>query len=148
MSLKGELDKRRRAVAERLPAVDRRTIDESIERLRMLQLAENALKVGASLPDFALPDQDEQIVRSDLLLHEGPLILVFFRGGWCPYCDIAMRAMEAEKPKIEALGATLLGILPEKPAQLRHTTAECGISYRLYATSTVPTASSAASLSH
>jgi peroxiredoxin len=131
MSLEDELERRRRMVAEQLPRPDLRIIDDTIDRLRMLQVAENALNVGDLLPDFALPDKDHRIVRSSELLDRGPLVLAFFRGQWCPYCDAAMRALEQARPRIEAHGATLVGVLPEKPEQLRRTVSECGLGFVL-----------------
>jgi hypothetical protein len=102
MSLEAELVKRRRQVAGVVSAGDQRTVTWTIERNRMLQLAEQSLEVGDTLPDFLLPDPSGRRTSSDELLDRGPVVLAFFRGGWCPYCDATLRALEAARPGIEA----------------------------------------------
>ena len=56
--------------------------------------AERALKVGVRAPEFALPDAHGQIVRSADLLQKGPLVVTFYRGVWCPYCNMDLQAIE------------------------------------------------------
>lgn len=112
MSLREKLDQRRAATRDKRPVEQRRMLEEAIERLRMLQIVELGLAVGDVLPDFALPDADGRIVTSDDLLSKGPLALVFFRGPWCPFCSLTLEALEAVRPQVEALGATLVGLAP------------------------------------
>ena len=99
----------------------------TIEQLRMLQIAEHSLGVGEALPDFALPDAAGRVVTSDELLDRGPLVLVFFRGGWCPYCDRTLKALELARPAVEATGAGLVGVAPVTPAELARIAAEKGL---------------------
>jgi peroxiredoxin len=115
MTLEDELAKRRRLVAETMPAADLRQIAEEIERLRMMQLAESSLQTGDTLPDLALPDTTGQIHTGEELTSRGPLVLVFFRGAWCPYCDVAFGQVEAARPEIENAGALLVGVCPDRP---------------------------------
>jgi peroxiredoxin len=103
----------------------------TIEQLRMLQIAEHSLAVGEVLPDFALPDASGRVVTSDELLDRGPLVLAFFRGGWCPYCDRTLKALEAVRTAIEATGAVLAGVAPVTPAELARIAAEKGLSFPL-----------------
>lgn len=121
MSLEEKLAAVRQATANRLSAERRRTIAETIERNRMLQLVEQSLRVGDVLPDFSLPDARGRIVTSGALLDRGPLVVAFFRGDWCPYCDVALRDLDAVSPAIRDAGASLVGILPERLEQLRRT---------------------------
>lgn len=129
MSLQEELERRRREVHERLGPAAVQVIEAGIERLRMLQLAETALAVGDPLPEFALPDPAGRIGRSEEILARGPLVLAFFRGAWCPYCDLSMRALERVRPEIEALGATLLGVAPARPEELARVASERALHY-------------------
>ena len=117
MSLENELERRRAAVAKALPAEDLKIIRETVERLRMLQLAEHSLAAGDHLPDLALPDDHGRIVSSEELLAQGTLVLAFFRGGWCPFCDAALEALEAARPALEELGARLVGVSPLVPGR-------------------------------
>ncbi|HMR34120.1 MAG TPA: peroxiredoxin-like family protein [Geminicoccaceae bacterium] len=131
MSLEEKLAAVRQATAQKLSAESRRTIAETIERNRMLQLAEQSLRVGDVLPDFALPDTEGRIVTSGELLDRGPLVAAFFRGEWCPYCDVALRDLDAAWPAIRDAGASLVGILPERPEQLQVTAELKGIDFPL-----------------
>jgi peroxiredoxin len=131
MSLEDKLAAVRQATAARLGAAARRTIADTIERNRMLQLAEQSLRAGDVMPDFSLPDADGRIITSGELLDRGPLVAAFFRGDWCPYCDVALRAVDAAWPALRRAGASLVGILPEKPEQLRRTAESKGIKFPL-----------------
>lgn len=112
MSLQDRLDKRRAATRDKRDPEQRRMLEDAIERLRMLQVVEHGPAVGDVLPDFALPDADGRIVNSDDILAQGPLALVFFRGPWCPFCSLTLEALEEVRPRVEALGATLVGVAP------------------------------------
>jgi peroxiredoxin len=131
MSLDEQLARVREAVAKAVSAEDQRIVARTIERNRMLQLAEQSLRVGDILPDFSLPDAEGRTVTSGDLLDSGPLVVAFFRGDWCPYCDVALRALEAARPAIEAVGAALVGISPETPEQLRRTAAAKSLGFPL-----------------
>lgn len=74
-----------------------------------------ALGVGDKAPDFTLPDATGATVRLADLLAEGPVVVNFYRGGWCPYCNLELRAFQAALPEITARGASLVAISPEAP---------------------------------
>src|SRR5690242_19396860 len=131
MSLEDELAKRRAAVEQRLPEADLKVIAETIGELRVRQVAEQSLRAGETLPDFALPDAAGRVVTSDELLDRGPLVLAFFRGGWCPYCDAALRALERARPALEDLGAALVGVSPLRCEELRRVAEEKKLRFTL-----------------
>ncbi len=97
----------------------------------MMRVAEEGLGLGDYLPDFALKDPAGRRWTSSELLDCGPLVLALFRGGWCPYCDLTMVALEEARPAIEALGAQAVGIMPDMPDQVAMTARERGIGYKL-----------------
>ena len=68
---------------------------------------------------------------SSELLDCGPLVLALFRGGWCPYCDLTMVALEEARPAIEALGGQAIGIMPDLPEHVATTARQRGIGYTL-----------------
>ena len=68
--------------------------------------AERTLKAGARAPTFALPNAHGELVRSADLLAGGPLVLTFYRGIWCPYCNMDLQAIEAAAEEIRAFGAS------------------------------------------
>lgn len=73
------------------------------------------LSVGDEAPRFTLPNASGQSVSLEKLLQDGPVIVTFYRGGWCPYCNLELRAYQRELETIEAKGATLVAISPETP---------------------------------
>ncbi|MCD0501649.1 peroxiredoxin-like family protein [Bordetella petrii] len=81
--------------------------------------AERAIKAGDRAPRFRLKDQDGNEVSSADLLAEGPLVISFYRGVWCPYCNIELQAMNEALPAIQALGANLLAISPQTAVNSR-----------------------------
>ncbi len=131
MSLERELDRLRASLRKTLSPDQRASVGRTIERLRMLQLVEHSLAVGDVLPDFALPDSHGDLVESRSLLERGPLVLSFFRGGWCPYCRTTLEALEAVRPRIEKAGATLAGVSPARPEELLRTAEESSLRFLL-----------------
>ena len=98
--LQDKLDQTRAGWRASLDPADREVLLRTVERLRMLQLAEHALAVGDLLPDFTLPDSRGELVSSNELLARGPLVVAFVRGPWCPYCSLALTALNEAKPAI------------------------------------------------
>ena len=88
-----------------------KTSAELIER----NLEARALKKGEILPSFELTDVLGEKRSSDQLLKSGPMVISFYRGGWCPYCHLELRALQKVLPEIKANNATLLAIFPELP---------------------------------
>jgi peroxiredoxin len=109
----------------------RRAFEDELDRLRMMRVAEDGLGIGDYLPDFELEGADDRIWRSGDLLDQGPLVLAFFRGGWCPYCDVTMAALDRASSALRALGATVLGIMPETIEHVRRTASLRGLTYGL-----------------
>lgn len=75
--------------------------------------AENALKIGSTAPEFTLNDSDGNAVSSGELLGRGPLVVTFYRGVWCPYCNLDLQALEAALPELEKRDARLVAISPQ-----------------------------------
>jgi peroxiredoxin len=74
-----------------------------------------AKAVGDAAPDFELPDARGGSVTLGRLRRDGPVVLVFYRGAWCPYCNLQLRALQAALEDIHAGGATLVAISPQTP---------------------------------
>ena len=87
--------------------------------LAQAHLEQYALSVGALAPDFCLPNVDGKSVCLRDVLAKGPVVLSFYRGGWCPYCNLELRALQQSYPEMSALGATLLAISPQLPDRSR-----------------------------
>jgi peroxiredoxin len=106
----------------------RAALDELAARLRRSALT-GVLKRGAAMPSFALPDEIGRIVSSDDLLAKGPLIVVLFRGGWCPYCEATLTALDQIVPDIEAAGASLVALTPDTGEYAARTRQSFGVSF-------------------
>lgn len=126
------LELRHRHMAALSPR-ERADIEDELDRLRMMRVAEEGLAVGDPLPDFSLEDGAGRVWTSGELLDQGPLVLALFRGGWCPYCELTMLALEDARPAIEALGATPIGVMPGGREEVARTAAKRAIRYPLLA---------------
>lgn len=98
-----------------LPAADAQVVGRSFEQLHASSIAAHALGTGQQAPDFELPNVRGETVRLSQVLERGPVVLSFYRGGWCPFCNLELRALQARLPEMQALGACLIGISPELP---------------------------------
>jgi len=108
-----------------------RAFEDELDRLRMMRVAEDGLGIGDYLPDFALESADGRIWRSGDLLDRGPLVLAFFRGGWCPYCDVTLAALDRAVLSLEGLGAAVAGIMPDTIDHVRQTADNRRLSFPL-----------------
>ncbi len=99
------------------PAQDERMRDIMQNAAAELRAAmpEPGLKVGSTAPDFTLPDALGNDVRLADMLAKGPLVLTFYRGAWCPYCNLQLHALKQSLPHFAAHGAQLVAITPQTP---------------------------------
>ncbi len=79
------------------------------------EAARAALGVGDTAPDFALPDAMGRPVSLSEMLRSGPVVLTFYRGSWCPYCNRELHALQAALPDIEAARARMIAVSPQTP---------------------------------
>ena len=86
-----------------------------IKQLIDAHAAERALKVGMRAPDFALREARGAQVSLSELLNSGPVVIAFYRGEWCPYCNLQLRAYQQILLEIRKRGATLVGVSPQTP---------------------------------
>lgn len=91
--------------------------------------AKQALKAGDRMPPFTLSVPDGDKVSSTDLLARGPLVISFYRGVWCPYCNMELLALQEAMPRFAALGASLVAISPQTPANSRKSIRQNGLSF-------------------
>jgi peroxiredoxin len=104
------------AAAKQLPPEVVEIFDRSIRDLLDQGIPTDSIKAGDILEPFTLDDATGTPVSLDELIAGGPAILVFYRGGWCPYCNLALRAYQQELlPQLGAFGARLVAISPQRP---------------------------------
>src|SRR5580700_8542413 len=115
MSLKEQLAEYRADWRKRVPADRQAIMERHIEQLRTGVIARTMLKVGNRAPEFMLRNAKEEIVDIGALRKKGPVIVTIYRGGWCPYCNLELKAFQRVIADIKSAGASLVAISPEKP---------------------------------
>lgn len=86
-----------------------------IDQARSYNIPDQSLRVGATAPNFSLPSATGEIIELRRLLQHGPVVLAFYRGGWCPYCNIQLRSYQSILNTLRKMGARLVAISPETP---------------------------------
>ena len=114
-TLNAELRAFYEARQQQIPAEVREIMRRAAEGLANSGQAERALTVGAQAPRFRLPSATGPMVALDDLLAAGPVVLTFYRGAWCPYCNIALRTLQQHHTEIIARGARLVAVSPQIP---------------------------------
>ena len=105
------------------------TMHRATAELKAAGLAERAKKVGDKAPAFLLKDPEGNIVSSKELLANGPLIVTFYRGVWCPYCNMELQALQAALPEFQKLGASLVAISPQTAPNSRKSAKQNNLSF-------------------
>jgi peroxiredoxin len=106
------------------PAFVHEPMRRATEELIASRAAEHALRKGDEAPSFILKDPDGKPVSSAELLKDGLLVVTFYRGAWCPYCNMDLQALEAARPEIERRGAKLVAISPQTAPNSRRSQRE------------------------
>ena len=108
---------RKEMIAKYVLAETQATHARATAELKSRRLAANILHAGSKIPDFQLKDHDGKSVSSADLLANGPLVVCFIRGRWCPFCVAQMEAMNLVLPEIQQAGATLVAVSPQTVQQ-------------------------------
>ena len=128
-NMEGTLNEQLRAYAqagrEIFPAYGE-AVDRLVVRLNENGGGENAPRPGEAMPPFMLPDETGRLVTLPSLLAQGPVAVMFFRGHWCPYCRLNMRAVTEAHDRIKTMGAQVVAIMPETQEYSEKFKAEAG----------------------
>lgn len=104
-----------------LPPEQSQKLEEAARQLALSGIAERVLKAGDEAPDFTLPNAVGRPVNLEHVLAGGPVLVTFYRGIWCPYCSLQLRAYQKILPEIMRLGGSLIAISPQSPDQSQAT---------------------------
>jgi peroxiredoxin len=99
--------------------------------LVIAQEAPEGLFINSKAPDFKAKDQHGKDIRLKDLLKQGPVVLVFYRGHWCPFCNRQLKKLEDSLQFIRDKGATLIAVSPEKPENISKTVEKTGADYSI-----------------
>lgn len=104
-------------------------VDRLVARLRQHEAGEDAPKSGDVMPTFVLPDETGRLVSLKDLLAQGPAVVTFHRGHWCPYCRISISTLVKAQPRIEALGARMVAIVPDREQFAAEMREDCNVNF-------------------
>jgi len=115
MTLAQEIEKFNIEAAKGTPPEVAEAFQTSIQNWISNHIEKDALKEGDKIPSFQLNDANGKLVSSDTLLKQGPIVISFYRGGWCPYCNLELNALQKHIAEIKKANGTLVAISPELP---------------------------------
>ncbi|MFQ5329128.1 MAG: peroxiredoxin-like family protein [Thermodesulfobacteriota bacterium] len=121
MKLADEIERAQEAMIPNIPAEALSAMMAATEKLVESGIADKAKKRGEQAPEFTLKNVKGEEISSAALLREGPLVISFYRGAWCPYCNLELKALDNVTGEIKKLGANLIAVSPnlrEKSSQL------------------------------
>jgi peroxiredoxin len=113
--LKDEIQKMQEAMLPQIPGDVLKLILGKTEELVNSGIAERTLTEGDEIPQINLPNAVGKTIDVNSLLKEGPLVINFYRGAWCPYCNLELNALQKALPEIKSLDAQLIAISPNTP---------------------------------
>ncbi|KUO17450.1 peroxiredoxin-like family protein [Streptomyces dysideae] len=128
-TLNAELRAFYEARQQQIPAEVREIMRRAGAELADSGQADRALTVGDRAPRFRLPAATGGTVTLDDLLAAGPVVLTFYRGAWCPYCNIALRGLQQQTAEITARGARLVAVSPQIPDESLSLTERHGLAF-------------------
>ena len=102
-----------------------------VAMLDRAEIAAHVLAPGMPMPDLLLPNAEGRLLSSSDLLRSGPLVMVFFRGDWCPFCMTMLLALEEALPELHAVGATLAALTPDTGGRALRAKQSHGLHYEV-----------------
>lgn len=117
-SLSELLENQKNEFAENAPREKIAAFEEGVNILKKSEITKKALKKGAEVPKFTALLSDGSEITSDSIFYKGTVVLIWYRGGWCPYCNIQLSVFNEYLKDFSELGATLYAISPEIPAYI------------------------------
>ncbi len=131
MNLIEELKAKKEASSKVIPEEKLQIMAQSTQLLKDHNISNKALKVGDTIIDFELPNALGNTVSLKDYLSEGSVVISFYRGGWCPYCNIELRALQNLLPEFEKLNTKLIAISPETPDNSLDTAEKNNLSFEV-----------------
>ena len=102
-------------LATQVPQEVLEAFGKSIKDLKTKNIEEKSIKLGVIMPDFSLPNAKNEIIHSKEILKSGKMIIAFYRGSWCPYCNLELKALQENLSKINDKKVSLVAISPQSP---------------------------------
>ena len=112
-NLRQQIEELNADLAMQLPLEVLEVFGKSIQDLKTKNMEENSIKMGDKFPDFNLPNTSNELVQLKELLKMGKVIVAFFRGNWCPYCNLELKALQDNLKQLHGRKGTLVAISPQ-----------------------------------
>ncbi len=128
MKLSDKLAQKKQATIQNISNEKWEIMEKSTNSLKEAKLSENAVKKGDLFPDFNLVNINNKCVKISDFKYEY-LVISFYRGGWCPYCNMELKALQSILPELKKLNTELIAISPEKPDNSLTTTEKNELSF-------------------
>ena len=130
LTIREQSDQMKAAAAEKLPADVVEVFDQSVRDLLDEGVPADTIKVGDHLESFTLDDASGDPVSLDQILEAGPAVIVFYRGGWCPYCNLALRTYQDELlARLNTFHTGLVAISPQSPDESLSTVEKAALEF-------------------
>lgn len=130
LTIREQSDQMKAAAAEKLPADVVEVFDQSVRDLLDEGVPADTIKVGDHLESFTLDDASGVPVSLDQILEAGPAVIVFYRGGWCPYCNLALRTYQDELlARLNTFHTGLVAISPQSPDESLSTVEKAALEF-------------------
>jgi peroxiredoxin len=130
LTIREQSEQLKAAAAERLPSEVLDVFDQNIQDFLDQGIPTESIKSGDVLVPFTLDDANGNPVSLDKIVESGPAVIVFYRGGWCPYCNLALRTYQQELlPQLGAFNARLVAISPQTPDESLSTKEKAGLEF-------------------
>lgn len=112
-NLKQQISELNENLAKQLPKEVLELFGRSIQDLKVKNIEGASIRKGDMFPDFNLPNTNDEVVELNKLLQNGKVIIAFFRGSWCPYCNLELKALQDNLKQITDKNVTLVAISPQ-----------------------------------
>lgn len=112
-NLEQQIEELNENLAKQLPTEVLEVFGKSIQDLKAQDIEETSIGTGERFPDFSLPNTNDETIVLRELLKNGKVIVAFFRGSWCPYCNLELKALQGNLRQITDRNATLVAISPQ-----------------------------------
>ncbi|MDY8135550.1 peroxiredoxin-like family protein [Aquimarina sp. 2201CG5-10] len=131
MSLTKDLKARADQSATKYPETTHAIMNNGIQVLKDNQLVSKSLKTGDIIPEITLPNAANKNISVQELLLDKKVVLSFYRGGWCPYCNLELKALQDALPEFEKLDTVLVAVSPETPDNSLSTSEKNNLSFEV-----------------
>lgn len=114
-TLANQIEQLNQSLSSQLPQEILEAFGKSIEDLKTKNIEENSIQIGEEMPEFSLLNASGDLINSNEILKNGKMILAFYRGSWCPYCNLELKYLQGNLSRIKDKNTVLIAISPQSP---------------------------------